>query len=122
MKVRPNTTVLDEDDRARESMLREVLQQPIVKGTIHEFFDPEIRGYVVFLEGWFSCNVIAREQLKSDPDKAFQEPSGFWWQATDDAWPDFNIEAAMRKWCEWNFPDIAVPKFELKMWTPGENK
>lgn len=108
--------MMDEDDRARESLLREVLQQPIVKGTIHEFFDPEIRGYCVYLGDWFACNVIAREKLQ-DADK----PTGFWWQATDDAWPNFDVEAAVRKWCEWNFPDIAVPKFELRLWRPGEN-
>lgn len=101
---------MNEDDRLREPMLRQLLRQPVVHGEIREGDGHE--AYHVSLiasrADLFACAVFATKWL--DPKTA---KTGFTWRAVDENWPDLDVDKAIAKWCKWNFTDQVVPKFNL---------
>ena len=101
--------LLDEDDRLREPLLRKVLMQPVVHGSAHVGIDsPSLHVYLHSVDlDVFACVILA---LKDSPGGR----SGFWWQAVDQTWPDFDVQEAMRQWCMHNFSDLPVPQFVIE--------
>lgn len=56
---------MDEDDHRRKVLLREVLQQPVVRGDIHEGMGAGNKAVHVYLEGPIGSHLFACVALAS---------------------------------------------------------
>jgi hypothetical protein len=112
---------LEEDDVERDARLRALLlKRPIVYGTIHEGIDHP--AYHVFLKDPDGDHRYSACAVFSDSEDERRTCPNFWSQPVQGKWPDLDVPAAVKRWCERCFPDVPMPTFELVPWTedPGD--
>lgn len=103
----------EEDDLERESLLRKLLAEPVVRGTIYEGDHP---AYHVYLDDGTARSLYACVIHTADEGHC----PNFWSQPVQETWPNLDVHEAVRRWCERCFPDLKMPEFVLEPWSENE--
>lgn len=115
---------VDDADRARAVLLRAVLRAGHVRGTVDPLLDPMdvMQVYLRADDGddLFACVLVPRAHVARMLGEAPVVIEGFSLEvAQGDLLTADGIRAAMEAWAQRNFPDVAVPTFEIEPWLPA---
>jgi hypothetical protein len=114
----------DDEDRARDAVLRSILMSPNVVVATHRSLDPKdvIQAFFRHVgkegpEKVFACAVVSKERLERMLKEAAVVVEGHSLQVAPTRMiTNSSIRAAIQAWAERNYPDIRLPRFSLDPW------
>ena len=108
--------MMDDEDAQRLPLLRQALQQGLVRATAHPNVEPEdvLQVYLDGSEGrLFACTIVSPGRVEQMLEVSGAVVEGLTLQVAPRG---LDVHAALEAWAARCFPDLPAPAFELDTW------